>query len=82
MKNGLPVALVVLAISFALPTFAQQKDPAAPLESEQAKQIVALVEKASALTYDITNRGHRKTCPDVRRRASEFVSACWFLRGQ
>jgi hypothetical protein len=56
MENPLIFALVGLAIGFTVPTFAQQQDTVAPPESEQAKQIVALVEKASAL-IDSKGRG-------------------------
>ena len=63
MKIGLVAALIGLAISFALPTFAQQQDTAAPPESEQAKQIVALVEKAAAL---IDSKG-RSIFPEFRK---------------
>ena len=63
MKTRLLGALVGLAISFALPTFAQQQDTAAPAESEQAKQIVALVKKAAAL---IDSKG-RSIFPEFRK---------------
>ncbi len=49
MKIRLLFAFVGLAIVFTVPSFAQQKDTTVPPESEQAKQIVALVEKASTL---------------------------------
>ena len=64
MKTRLLFALAGLAINFALPTFAQQ----APPESEQAKQIVALVEKASAL---IDSKG-RSIFPEFRKTGSEW----------
>jgi methyl-accepting chemotaxis protein len=67
-KMRLLVALAGLAISFALPSFAQQKDTTAPPESEQAKQIVALVEKASAL---IDSNG-QSIFPEFRKTASEW----------
>ena len=63
MKIRSVVALIGMAISFAVPTFAQQQDTAAPLESEQAKQIVALVEKAAPL---IDSKG-RSIFPEFRK---------------
>ena len=63
MKIRSVVALIGMAISFAVPTFAQQQDTAAPPESEQAKQIVALVEKAAAL---IDSKG-RSIFPEFRK---------------
>ena len=62
MKNPLIFALVGLAIGFTVPTFAQQQDTATPPESEQAKQLVALVEKAAAL---IDSKG-RSIFPEFR----------------
>ena len=49
MKIHLLLAFVCLAIGLNVPIFAQQQDTTAPPESEQAKQIVALVEQASTL---------------------------------
>jgi cytochrome c len=63
MRIHLLLAVAGLAIGFPVPTFAQQKDTAAPPESEQAKQIVALVEKAAAL---IDSKG-RSIFPEFRK---------------
>jgi hypothetical protein len=68
MKIRLPFAFVWLAIGFAVPSFAQQKDAAGPPESEQAKQIVALVEKASTL---IDSKG-KSIFPEFRKTGSEW----------
>ena len=51
MKIPLLFCFVWLATSFTVPAFAQQQDSTAPPESDQAKQVVAQVEKASALIY-------------------------------
>jgi len=63
MKIRLLFALVALAVGFTVPTFAQQQDTAAPPESEQAKQIVALVEKAATL---IDSKG-KSIFPEFRK---------------
>jgi cytochrome c len=63
MKIRLLFAFVWLAIGFTVPTFAQQQDTAAPPESEQAKQIVALVEKAAKL---IDSKG-KSIFPEFRK---------------
>ena len=55
-----------LAIGFTVPTFAQQQDTAAPPESEQAKQIVALV--AATL---IDSQG-KSIFPKFRKTGSEW----------
>jgi len=69
------VPLVGLAISFALPTGAQQNDTTAPPESEQAKQIVALVEKAAAL---IDSKG-KSIFPEFRKTDSEWRTGDTYL---
>ena len=63
MKIPFLITLAGLVIGFTVPTFAQQQDTAAPPESEQAKQIVALVEKAAAL---IDSKG-RSIFPEFRK---------------
>jgi cytochrome c len=68
MKIRLLLALVGLAIGFTVPTFAQKQDTTAPPESEQAKQIVALVEKASTL---IDSKG-KSIFPEFRKTGSEW----------
>jgi methyl-accepting chemotaxis protein len=75
MKIRLLLALVGLAIGFATPTFAQQKETPAPPESEQAKQIVALVEKASAL---ISSKG-KSIFPEFRQPGSEWRTGDTYL---
>jgi methyl-accepting chemotaxis protein len=75
MKNPLIFALVGLAIGFTVPTFAQQQDTVAPPESEQAKQIVALVEKASAL---IDSKG-KSIFPGLSRAGSEWRTGNTYL---
>ena len=75
MKFRLLLALVWLAIGFAVPTFAQQKDTAAPPESEQAKQIVALVEKAATL---IDSKG-KSIFPEFRKTGSEWRTGDTYL---
>jgi cytochrome c len=68
MKIRLLLALVGLAIGFTVPTFAQEKDTAGPPESEQAKQIEALVVKAAAL---IDSKG-KSIFPEFRKTGSEW----------
>jgi cytochrome c len=68
MKIRLLLALAGLAIGFAAPTLAQQKDLDRPPESERAKQIVALVEKASTL---IESKG-KSIFPEFRKTGSEW----------
>src|ERR1700736_2095628 len=83
MKIRLLLALVGLALGFTVPTFAQQKDTDAnadqhdkilvaiahgPPESEQAKQIEALVEKASGL---IERKG-KAIFPEFRKTGGEW----------
>jgi cytochrome c len=63
MKIPFLITLAGLAIGFTVPTFAQQQDTAAPPESEQAKQLVALVEKAAAV---IDSKG-RSIFPEFRK---------------
>src|ERR1700761_51912 len=46
MKTRLAVALIVLAISSALPTFAQQKDTADPRIAEQIRMLAAKYDEA------------------------------------
>lgn len=75
MKIRLVLALVGLAIAFATPTFAQQKEAPAPPESEQAKQIVALVEKASAL---ISSKG-KSIFLEFRQPGSEWRTGDTYL---
>jgi len=69
------VTLAGLAISLALPTGAQQNDTTAPPESEQAKQIVALVEKAAAL---IDSKG-KSIFPEFRKTDSEWRTGDTYL---
>jgi cytochrome c len=68
MKVPLLFVFVWLAFGFTVPSFAQQKDTAGPPESEQAKQIVALVEKASTL---IDSKG-KSIFPEFRKSGSEW----------
>jgi cytochrome c len=75
MKTGFLCALVGLAIGFTMPTFAQQQDTAAPPESEQAKQIVALVEKAATL---IDSKG-KSIFPELRKTGSEWRTGDTYL---
>jgi cytochrome c len=62
MKIPFLITLVGLAVGLTVPIFAQQQDTAAPPKSEQAKKIVALVEKAAAL---IDSKG-RSIFPEFR----------------
>jgi len=63
MKIPSLLVLVGLAFGFTTPSFAQQPEAAAPPESEQAKTIVALVEKAAAL---IDSKG-KSIFPEFRK---------------
>jgi cytochrome c len=69
------VTLAGLAISLALPTGAQQNDTTASPKSEQAKQIVALVEKAAAL---IDSKG-KSIFPEFRKTDSEWRTGDTYL---
>jgi len=69
------VTLAGLAISLALPTGAQQNDTTASPKSEQAKQIVALVEKAAAL---IDSKG-KPIFPEFRKTDSEWRTGDTYL---
>ena len=69
------VTLAGLAISLALPTGAQQNDTTASPKSEQAKQIVALVEKAAAL---IDSKG-KSIFPEFRKTDSEWRTGDRYL---
>jgi cytochrome c len=68
MKIRSLFAFAWLAIGFTVPSLAQQKNPAGPPESEQAKQIVTLVEKAAAL---IDSKG-KYIFPEFRKTGSEW----------
>ena len=71
MQIRLLPALLGFAISFAVPTFAQQ----APPESEQANQIVALVEKAATL---IDSKG-KSIFPEFRKTGGEWQTGDTYL---
>jgi methyl-accepting chemotaxis protein len=58
-----------------VPTFAQQQDTAAPPESEQAKQIVALVEKAATL---IDSKG-KSIFPEFKQTGSGWLTGDTYL---
>ena len=75
MKIHLLLAFVCLAIGLNVPIFAQQQDTAAPPESEQAKQIVALVEKAATL---IDSKG-KSIFPEFRKTGSEWRTGDTYL---
>ena len=75
MKIRLLFALAGLALGFTVPTFAQQEDTAIPPESEQAKQIVALVEKAATL---IDSKG-KSIFPEFRKTGSEWRTGDTYL---
>ena len=66
MKVPLLFALVGLAIGFTV--FTQQQEAAAPPESEQAKQILALVERAASW-IDIKGKS---ISPEFRKPNSEW----------
>ena len=68
-------ALIGLTVGFTVPTFAQQQDTTAPPESEQAKQIVALVEKAATL---IDSKG-KLIFPEFRKTGSEWRTGDTYL---
>ena len=75
MKIRLLLGFVCLAIGLNVPTFAQQQDTAAPPESEQAKQIVAMVEKAATL---IDSKG-KSIFPEFRKTGSEWRTGDTYL---
>ena len=75
MKIRLLLGFVCLAIGLNVPTFAQQQDTAAPPESEQAKQIAALVEKASTL---IDSKG-KSIFSEFRKTGTEWRSDDTYL---
>ena len=65
-----------LALGLAVPAFAQQKETSAtPPDSEQAKQIVALVEKAATL---IDSKG-KSIFPEFRKTGSEWRTGDTYL---
>jgi cytochrome c len=75
MKISLLFAFLWLAIGFTVPTFGQQQDTATPPESEQAKQIVAMVEKAATL---IDSKG-KSIFPEFRKTGSEWRTGDTYL---
>ena len=57
MKIGLVAALIGLAISFALPTFAQQKEPSSSAQAAEKKKITATNKEGPPISRTVVPPG-------------------------